>query len=177
MIRERFLVVDPRHPASAAQIHRVFQASYRVEAGLLEIADFPPLRRTVEEIEVSSNRFFGVVHDPEGRQDYELERREGALGHGELVAVTEVRTVVTDKSLFIDSFTVHPSRFRQGVGSRLLDHVLGVFAGRTLRVSTAAANEPAIRLYEKKGFQMEESRRRKGGLLMVTLLRVAAPRE
>ncbi|MFC3647392.1 hypothetical protein [Planctobacterium marinum] len=34
----------------AEQIHSVFQASYKLEAELIQAQNFPPLKRTVEQI-------------------------------------------------------------------------------------------------------------------------------
>lgn len=134
----------------AEEIRRVLQASYREEARLLGIDDFPPLRRSLAEIRGSSTLFFGA--------------RQG----DELVAVAEVDPG-GGPGVHIDSLVVHPSAFRLGVGSRLLDDLLDRWAAGPITVSTAKANRPALGLYAKKGFEVIRSWQTGGGIEMVTL--------
>ncbi len=74
----------------------------------------------------------------------------------------------------ISAFTVHPRSFRRGLGSRVLSYLLGIFGQEGLTVSTAAANLPALGLYQKHGFRLCREWRREGGLEMVALERPAA---
>lgn len=43
------------------QIHSVFQLSYAVEAKLLDVTNFPPLKRPLESYLKSNNMFFGYL--------------------------------------------------------------------------------------------------------------------
>ena len=117
----------------AEQIYRVMQAAYTVEAELLGVTDFFPLRRTVSDILSSPNRFFCIC---EG---------EALLGVCELEDGD-------DGTVCLSSLVVHPDAFRRGVASALLAHVLAISVGRVMVVSTAVQNEPAVRLYQKYRF-------------------------
>ena len=67
-----------------------------------------------------------------------------------LAAVIEYR--LKDTQLSIDSLVVHPSFFRRGLASHLLRSLFDDNEWRIADVETAAANLPAIALYEKHGF-------------------------
>ena len=43
----------------AEQIYQVFQSSYQIEAQLIGVSDFPPLKRTVGDIVNSDNAIYG----------------------------------------------------------------------------------------------------------------------
>lgn len=148
--------LEHRDAAAAEEIRALLHAAYRIEAGILGVADFPPLARTAAHFAAADARFFGC--------------REG----GRLVAVTEIETPEPDH-VHVGSLGVHPDCFRRGLGRGLLERVLERFPGRRITVSTGAANAPAIRLYEQLGFAI--ARRwatPEEGIPMVTLER--APR-
>ena len=48
---------------------------------------------------------------------------------------------------------VHPTYFRQGIGSELLTFIFELFVGNTITVETGLANIPAIALYKNFGFK------------------------
>jgi ribosomal protein S18 acetylase RimI-like enzyme len=121
----------------AIQIHDVFQLSYKVEARLVGVDDFPPLRRKASLIQSSSSQFLGQRID------------------GDLAAVVEFSE--SGEELSIDSLVVHPQYFRRGLASQLLQSLLARIPWKIADVDTAAANKPAIELYRKFGFS--ESRR------------------
>ena len=144
--------LDAADPVVAAEIHRVMMASYAVEAQVLGVDDFVPLRRTVERIRTSPTRFFGAA--PAGR----------------LAGVAEV-DMSNPRGPNLDALVVHPEGFRTGLGSALVRHVIGQFGAAPLTVSTGERNAPAIALYEKLGFAIERRWRTPDGIPMVTLLR------
>ncbi|MEM6806125.1 MAG: GNAT family N-acetyltransferase [Bacteroidota bacterium] len=115
------------------QIHDVFQASYLVEAKLLGLSDFPPLKRLLESYLKSENIFFGYVE------------------HGDLKGVIEVS--LPPECVDINSLVVHPKFFRLGIGRKLLEYVLNRFDRELFLVETAVDNKPAIALYKKLGFK------------------------
>lgn len=121
---------------SAQKIHALFQASYLVEAKLLEVDDFPPLKRTVQDIMHSETEFYAFWKADE------------------VLALIEVKqeSDVTD----IHSLVVHPKYFRQNLGSQLVSFVLNSIDSTTFTVETGLKNTPAIRLYEKSGFEEME---------------------
>ncbi|WP_026301534.1 GNAT family N-acetyltransferase [Colwellia piezophila] len=124
--------LDNSNEEVAKKIFSVFQNSYKVEAQLIGSADFPPLLRSVKAIENSATDFYGfIVNDA-------------------LTAVIEV--VIVDKRLEIDSLTVEPNYFRQGIASKLLSYVLETISYSTAIVETAVVNIPAINLYQSHGF-------------------------
>lgn len=127
----------------AAQIYSVFQASYQIEADLIadkleRAIDFPPLSRSIEDIENSSSLFYGFFDSSEEGENQCL------------AAVIEV--TFCEGQLDIESLTVSPEHFRKGIAGQLIDFVLNAFEFSSAFVETAVVNEPAIRLYIKHGF-------------------------
>ena len=117
---------------TAIKIHSVFQESYSIEAKLLGIKDFAPLRRPIEHFKNSKNEFFGFI-------DSEI-----------IAGIIEIE----DKETFIDinSLVVKPDFFRRGVGKGLLKFVFSRFGFKRYIVETAVNNLPATELYKKLGF-------------------------
>lgn len=128
------MILKIRHSekANAEKIREVFQASYAVEARLLNAKDFPPLKRPLEKFLNSENVFLGY---------YESDQ---------LAAVIEIESK-TD-ILDINSLVVHPKFFRRGIASKLLKRVFQDSDANLFIVETGAANGPAIKLYESHGF-------------------------
>jgi ribosomal protein S18 acetylase RimI-like enzyme len=125
--------LDHNDPEQAATICELLVAAYTVEARLIGVTDFAPLRRTVEDIAAAASTFFGSSVD------------------GRLVAVAELEELGTE-AVNVASFAVHPAVFRRGIGLRLLRYVLEAAGRGRVTVSTAAVNQPAIALYEREGF-------------------------
>lgn len=121
----------------AEKIWHVFQRSYRIEADLIGATNFPPLNRTAGDIQSSKTEFFGF-------------QKENAVAG---VIEIDHHTHVLD----ICSLVVDPDHFRLGIGSQLMDYVLGLFDPVHSIVETALVNRPAISLYEAKGY-VEEKR-------------------
>lgn len=144
-----FSRLDHASPATAEELRRLLAQAYAVEAELIGAVDFPPLRRTAEAIAAADTVFYGAALD------------------GRLVSAAELEAT-GERSVHIASFVVAPDLFRCGIGARLLEHVLEISASEKVTVSTAARNAPAIRLYEKHGFQLRE-RWAIAGIDMVTL--------
>ena len=116
----------------ASQIYTVFQNSYKIEAELIGVAEFPPLSRSVNNILNSKTQFYGFSD-----KDF-------------LAAVIEIE--VEDGQLDINSLTVDPSYFRKGIADKLIRYVLDNFDLKKATVETAVVNKPAINLYQKHGF-------------------------
>ncbi|MEO9964524.1 MAG: GNAT family N-acetyltransferase [Reichenbachiella sp.] len=124
------------NPEQAEKAWKLFQKSYRMEADLIETDDFPPLRRTIQEMQSSSTRFYGFIID------------------GGLAGVIELNSV--SQELDICSLVVDPYHFRKGIASQLLEFAIETYQPSTCVVETATKNLPAIRLYQSKGFVEEE---------------------
>ena len=124
------------------KIYQVFQGSYKIEADLIGVENFPPLSRTVEHIQASTTEFYGFIVEGELAGVIEITLNEGAV---ESIAKT---------TLEIDSLTVSPLFFKQGIASRLIEFVLQNKTFEYAIVETAAVNQPAIKLYLKHGFKV-----------------------
>lgn len=146
-----FRLLDHRSAEAAVDVHRLFQRSYRVEAELIGAEDFPPLRRTADQIRASCTRFLGAFED------------------SRLVAVLEY--TIDGAHLCVENVAVDPDCFRRGWGRRLLAASLDGEVWRTASVETAAANHPAIALYEKAGFALVRRWETAEGIEKVELLR------
>ena len=124
------------------------RAAYAVEAELLATDDIPALRETPEQLAAGGETFLG------------------AFDGGTLVGAVSYRS--TAHTLDIHRLVVHPDAFRRGIASRLLDALPE--APRYL-VATGAANAPARRLYERRGFRVAREREVAPGLVIVEMER------
>ena len=116
------------------EIQSVFQRSYKIEAELIGTLNFPPLLRTVTDIQNSQTLFYGFYDDTQ------------------LAGVIEL--VIINERLEINSLTVDPKHFRKGIADKLIRYALINFieTASTAIVETAVVNEPAIKLYKKHDF-------------------------
>jgi len=124
--------LDNSNEKVAKQIFTTFQCSYKVEAQLIGTPNFPPLFRSVKDIEKSKTLFYGYF-------DNECP-----------VAIIEIN--FESKLLEINSLTVDPKHFRKGLADKLIRYVLAEFDFKEAIVETAVVNTPAINLYKKHGF-------------------------
>lgn len=120
------------------EIWRVFKASYRIEAALLQVKfeDFPPLKRTIKDFQNSITSFYGFFKDEN------------------LAAVIEIDLI--NNTTDICSLVVHPTYFRQGIAKKLLEFAIELHNTDVIIVETGLANKPAIALYEKMGFVLQK---------------------
>ena len=137
---------------TAKRIHAVFQKAYGIEAELIGLLHFPPLDRSIENIQNSGTIFFGV---PQKAQ---------------LTAVIEISR--QKYQLDIDSLVVDPNHFRQGQARLLLTHVLNNLQWKSASVETALANKPAIALYQQLGFTMTDEWHTDEGIRKVLLCKL-----
>lgn len=144
------LRLDHTRPDAAAEIHRIMMAAYEIEAGLLGVSDFFPLRRTIAQILTARSLFFGALVDDH------------------LAAVAEIEAEATPVN--IASLVVAPDHFRKGLATTLLLFILNRYRDQDLTVSTGVLNRPALLLYEKLGFREHRRWSTDDGIPMVTLL-------
>jgi ribosomal protein S18 acetylase RimI-like enzyme len=116
----------------AKKMRLIFQASYKVEATLLNATNFPPLKRPLENYTESNTEFYG----------YSINEI--------LAAVVEIDT--NNNYILIRSLVVHPDFFRQGIAGNLIKFVFETFKSNLFVVETGLENGPAKKLYEKFGF-------------------------
>ena len=114
-------------------IFSIFQVSYAIEAELLNITDFPPLKRTLENYINSSTEFFGYFKNQN------------------LAGVIEIDN--NNNFTHINSLVVDPKFFRQGIARKLMEFVFETFDSDLFVVETGLENGPATKLYNNLGFK------------------------
>ena len=125
--------LDNKNRAVSKKIRAVFQASYAIEAALLNAKNFPPLQRTLEEFLESNTAFFGV------------------LKNDEFAGVIEISEY--HSHTHINSLVVEPKFFRQGIASKLMQFVIHKFDSKRFTVETGVLNTPACQLYKNFNFK------------------------
>ena len=126
------------------------RAAYAIEAELIGYPALPPAHETVAQLQASGEELWLCEED------------------GELLGAVGLEA--DDDELLIARLFVVPSAFRRGVGSALVRHALAHARGRRVRVGTAAANAPALALYEGLGFRRVEEREPAPGVVWVGLV-------
>ncbi|NXY97979.1 GNAT family N-acetyltransferase [Streptomyces sp. BR123] len=158
--------LDLGHDATAAAVHRIGRAAYAVEARLIGFDGIPALRESLAELRERPLRWLGAAG---AGAEGSAEGSDGPLA-GFLAWERE-----PDGSVCVDRLCVDPAWFRRGVASLLLRALLAeVPADRPVRVSTGAANAPAVALYERFGFVRGADFSPAPGLLMASF--TLAPR-
>lgn len=148
-------VLDMHNTKIAQEVCNLMASAYAAEARLLGATNFPPLQRAREGNLNTEAAYVGIRC---------VDR---------LVAAVEIENGC-DGGKVIAALVVRPDRFRQGLGQRLLHHILGKFGGCRIDVSTARDNEPARALYTKAGFRHISHWNTADGWSMVTLRRDGA---
>ncbi|MFC9817067.1 GNAT family N-acetyltransferase [Streptomyces virginiae] len=151
--------LDLSDDATADAVHRIGRAAYSVEAEIIGFDGIPALRESLPEMRAQALRWVGAAS-------------EGGELAGFLAWEEE-----PDGDIGIDRLCVDPAFFRRGVASLLLRHALAeLFPGRPVRVTTGAANAPAVRLYEALGFTRGADFSPAPGLVMASFSRPPAGR-
>lgn len=148
--------IDANNHASASKIIQLQQRAYRVEAELLGVSTIPPLLETVNNILECREHFMGVW-DPE---------QQNLLG----LLSWEEAFVENSKANQICRLAVDPVYFGNRIAHFLLQEFFTQSTHRLTVVTTGAFNIPAIRCYEKSGFQIDSNFLTPDGLCMVRLI-------
>src|SRR5690554_6218310 len=119
----------------------IFQVSYAIEAELLNITDFPPLKRTLENYINSSTEFFGYFKNQNLAGVIEIDNNNNNNNNN------------NNKFTHINSLVVDPKFFRQGIARKLMEFVFETFDSDLFVVETGLENGPAIKLYNNLGFK------------------------
>ena len=143
-------------PTMAEAIRAVMVQAYLVEASILGVRDFAPLRRTAEHIAASDALFLGIAPA------------------GTLAAIAEVERP-DPHHVHIGSLVVLPSHFRRGLGTALVRHIVDADDCLAVTLSTGVRNRPALLLYTSLGFREHRRWITDDGIPMVTLERSADP--
>ena len=117
-----------------AEVLDLQRKSYRIEAELIGTDQIPPLKETFEELQDCAETFIGC---------YIEDRLAGAISFKKEEQVIDIHRMM-----------VHPDFFRRGIAGKLLSQ-LEQFEYSQMIVSTGAANKPAVKLYEKFGFERQ----------------------
>jgi ribosomal protein S18 acetylase RimI-like enzyme len=144
--------LDLADPATAEALVAVQRAAYRVEAELLGTDDLPPLRERPADLRASGERFLGAWLD--GRLVGAVSWKEDPRG-----------------TVDIHRLAVDPGAFRRGIGSALLQALDARLEPARTVVATGAANLPARRLYETRGFRPVAEQVASGGVRIVNMER------
>jgi len=130
----RLSYIDHRIEEAARRIHTVQMLAYRQEAKLLGAIYFPPLERTVCDIQASTEEFCCAYCDEE------------------LVAALSTWPDREGHGVNIASLVVHPEFQRRGIGRKLVSSAVAKHGAVALTVQTGAKNIPALALYALYGF-------------------------
>jgi ribosomal protein S18 acetylase RimI-like enzyme len=144
--------VDPRDPATAEALVDLQRASYAVEAALIGATVIPAMRERPSDLAASGLTFLAAVEDGAyvGAVAY---RREG-------------------DTVDVHRLVVHPSAFRRGLATQLLDAVDARETGAARAVvASAAGNAPALALYHGRGFRPVRRRMVPEGIVIVEMER------
>ncbi|MFD2179627.1 GNAT family N-acetyltransferase [Veronia pacifica] len=146
--------LDHRSLSVAKDMLSLSLASYRVEADIIGVTFFPPLAEKVEDIVGSKSTFFGAF-----------------LMH-KLVGIVEIEPMEEEDEtvININRLVVEPTQFGKSVGTSLVSFVCK--DNITTSVTTALKNIPAIRLYQKCGFEKASTQLLNEDITLLTMRRV-----
>lgn len=140
-------LLDLSDRPTALRILEIQQAAYAIEAALIGSSDIPPLYETLEQLQQTSEKFYGAYAD-------------GVIGGA-------ISYRLDAETLDIYRLMVHPDYFRRGIASALLETVLSLHpeVPRCI-VATGSLNEPAKSLYRRHGFAEVGTREVQTGLVI-----------
>ncbi|HUQ60169.1 GNAT family N-acetyltransferase [Lentzea sp.] len=122
------MILDLTDDTVLRELWTVQRLAYAVEAEIIGFDGIPPLHESLDDLRSCGETFLGI-HDDEG-------------------LVGAVSYQLDGSTVDICRLVVHPRAFRRGIASRLLD----ALPDGPQTVSTGTKNEPALRLYRKRGF-------------------------
>ena len=127
-------VIDIRNAEMAKQVFVLQKLAYGIEADLINYDKIPYLSQGLSDLMRTENETFLAYFDEEDN----------------IRAVFSYQ-IINDGVLDVHRFMVHPSLFRQGVGSKLLKHAAENNVLRKIIAQTGAKNKPAIEFYKRNG--------------------------
>lgn len=149
--------LDLADPVILRQLWELQRAAYAMEAELIGFDGIPPLHETLQELRGCTESFLGVADET------------GLAG-----AVSWTR--LHDGTLDICRLVVHPRAQRRGIATALLNSLDAMEPADVTQVSTGTANQPALALYQRRGFTPTSERQIVPGVTVTLLERkTAAP--
>ena len=136
----------------AKKIRDIFQASYTVEAEMLKVIDFPPLKRTISQFLNSDSEFYA----------YYITKN--------IAGVIEINN--NQDLTHIQSLVVYPRYFRKGIGRKLVQFVLDTYRPSIFTVETGLDNHPAIQLYTSFDFEEQDQWNTNHGVIKVRFKKI-----
>lgn len=130
-------VIENNISHNALKIYKLFQQSYKVEADIIGLNDFPPLSLSIQDI-VQSDGIFEAISI-----------------NTNIVAIVCYKNI--QGTVELQNLAVSPEFFRRGLASMLLNHLFNKYQKCKFIIHTALANIPAVRLYEKLGFTLNDT--------------------
>jgi ribosomal protein S18 acetylase RimI-like enzyme len=129
--------IDLENQTLVKELFSLQRLSYLIEAKLIDFYDIPPLKERIEELIECGEDFLGY---------FEEDELAGAVSY-----------TIKGEELTICRMVVHPNHFRKGIAQKLLNAVEELEpAVPLIAVSTGKDNFPAIKLYQKNGYQLVE---------------------
>lgn len=129
--------LDVHAPATAAQLHALWQRAHAQEAALLG-AGAMPFDRSVADVQRSGDFYLGALDESGALL--------GALALGPDPSAPSQRIAIT-------TLVVEPQQQRRGIARGLVREALQRASGLAVSVTTTAANVPALTLYRSMGFE------------------------
>ncbi|MBW4507575.1 MAG: GNAT family N-acetyltransferase [Scytonematopsis contorta HA4267-MV1] len=126
--------IDHRASEVAESIHAIQMAAYAQEAKLLGAKLFPPLQRTIKDVQKSTENFFVAIDEDA------------------IVGAISTQPDEEPNALKIASLVVSPSYQRWGIGKQLLAVVVASYSNKLIAVTTGVKNAPALALYAQFDF-------------------------
>lgn len=144
-------VINHRNIREADLLLKLQIESYKIEAELLGVKNFPPLFKRINDILNSKNMFFGYY-----------------LGET-IVGAMEIEVI--NKIVHVHSLVTNVNYFKKGIASSLLDKIFKEYKNYAIEVETGLDNIPAINLYIKKGFIKKKTTMNNAGIMTVRFLK------
>ena len=141
------MILDLSDDTVLHELWTVQRLAYAVEAELIGFDGIPPLHETPEELRASDEIFLGL-YDEDGLAGAVSYRLDGS-------------------TVDICRLVVHPRAHRRGIATKLLD----ALPDGPQTVSTGTKNDPALRLYRKRGFVETGEREVAPGVSLTDLAR------
>jgi 8-oxo-dGTP pyrophosphatase MutT (NUDIX family)/GNAT superfamily N-acetyltransferase len=134
-----------------AKVLDLQRRSYKIEADLIGTDEIPPLKETFEQLQDCGETLIGC---------YIEGRLAGAVSFKKEGEVIDIHRMM-----------VHPDFFRRGIANMLISELEQIGYSEMI-VSTGAANTPAVKLYEKLGFERQNDSVVGNGLVLAHFKKV-----